>query len=161
MRSFTENIYIHHTVTPRSADAPFYNGDVIKRITALHVARGFATIGYTYVVTGEGKVLAGRDEKAVGAHCLGHNSTSIGISCLGSFVKGGDVLSPSDPQYTALCDIVAKMAWKYDIPVAHIYGHRDGQATECPGQIYGLLPAIRNSVEARIKLFAPESAPIL
>lgn len=158
-RHTTTQIYIHHTVTPRMAADKFYSGDVIKRITALHVARSFSTIGYHFVVTGEGKVLRGRDERMIGAHTLNHNSCSIGISCCGSFVRGGDIMVATDPQYTALCDIVAFMVRRYNIRLNDILGHRDGQATECPGQIYDLLPAIRNSVAAR--LLMPESAPVV
>jgi N-acetylmuramoyl-L-alanine amidase len=159
-RKTTEYGFIHHTVTPRMAADHYYEkGGVIETITRLHVARGFSTIGYTYVVTGEGNILPGRDESMVGAHCLNHNYNSIGISCCGSFVKGGDIMVATDPQYTALLDIVTRMVRKYKIPISHILGHRDGQATECPGQIYDLLPAIRNSVSAR--LLMPESAPVV
>ena len=153
-RKKTDRIYIHHMVTPRLASDKYYRGDVIKRITAMHKARKppFATIGYHYVVTGEGEVLPGRDEKAIGAHTLGHNSTSLGVACLGSFVKGGDVMLATDAQYSALCYILARLVQRYAIPIHNIYGHRDGQATECPGQIYDLLSAIRNSVELRLRL---------
>lgn len=155
LRKKTEAIYIHHTVTPRSENDKFYGGDVIAKIRQMHKARNFSDIGYHFVISGEGRIMAGRDERMIGAHTLNHNYNSLGVSCLGSFVKNGDIMVATDLQYGSLCDIVAFLCRRYSIPVHNIYGHRDGQATECPGQIYDLLPAIRNSVEIRLRM--PES----
>jgi len=156
-RAATTRIFVHHTVTPRSSSDKYYQGDVCERIRKLHLARGFSDIGYHYIVTGEGRILLGRDVREIGAHVQGSNFDSIGVSCLGTFTVGGDVMVVGDAQYSALCDILAYLCRRYSLHPRQIFGHRDAQKTECPGTIYGLLDHIRASVFARMQL--PESAP--
>lgn len=40
--------------------------------------RGWADLGYNYVITQAGRIYTGRGNR-VGAHCAGHNSTTIGV----------------------------------------------------------------------------------
>jgi len=48
---------------------------------------GWADIGYNFLVDEGGRVYEGRGWDTVGAHVYGHNSRSIGISFIGSFVS--------------------------------------------------------------------------
>lgn len=51
----------------------------IAEVTRWHKKRGFATVGYHYLVRRDGVIEKGRPESAVGAHCLDANRYSIGI----------------------------------------------------------------------------------
>ena len=48
-----------------------------------HRERGFSMIGYHFVVLRNGTVETGRPLTQPGAHCKGHNSTSIGVCYIG------------------------------------------------------------------------------
>ncbi|HQO23236.1 MAG TPA: N-acetylmuramoyl-L-alanine amidase [Spirochaetota bacterium] len=55
-----------------------------KAIRKYHIEKkGFADIGYHYVIDRDGKIETGRDIEKIGAHCEGDNSDSIGICLIG------------------------------------------------------------------------------
>lgn len=68
-------IIIHCSATPEGRDV------TAAQIDQWHRQRGFKSIGYHYVIRLDGSVEVGRNETAIGAHCSGHNRSSIGI-CL-------------------------------------------------------------------------------
>ena len=45
----------------------------------------WSDIGYNFLIGGDGIVYEGRGWDLVGAHAVGHNSVSIGISFIGTF----------------------------------------------------------------------------
>lgn len=96
-----------------------------------HKQRGFAKIGYHYVIYLDGSVHKGRSEELIGAHCLGHNATSIGICYIGGLDSAG---KPKDTrthaQKVALEKLVADLKVKY--PKAKIHGHNEFAAKACP-----------------------------
>jgi N-acetylmuramoyl-L-alanine amidase len=55
--------------------------EAAAEVNRWHIQRGFAGIGYHYVVAVDGGMAAGRPISKVGAHCLGHNDT-LGILML-------------------------------------------------------------------------------
>ena len=78
------------------------------------------------------------------------NTGTTGIAILGTFSS----VTPSDATLTTLQDLIR---WKFKVhgvnpfeqDAAHIYGHRDVYATECPGQaFYDTLPYVRYYVKA-------------
>ena len=73
MRTINE-IIVHCTATRASQKV------TVADVTRWHKQRGFATIGYHYLVDQAGNVFPGRPEATPGAHCLGHNAKSIGIA---------------------------------------------------------------------------------
>ncbi len=95
-----------------------------KDITRWHIARGWRTIGYHYVVRRDGTVEDGRPLAQTGAHCQGHNQHSIGICYEGGLDEAG---RPSDTrterQKTAIRQLLIRL--KKDFPRALIVGHRD------------------------------------
>lgn len=124
MRKISE-IIIHCSATK---DGQWFTAGDIR---AWHKQRGFADIGYHYVVLLDGTIQQGRDVSLVGAHCHGHNAESIGICYIG----GCDYLGrPADTrtweQRKALRNLVAML--KHDFPAAAVYGHRDFAAKDCP-----------------------------
>ena len=91
----------------------------------MHKQRGFAKIGYHYVVQLDGTVEVGRKESEVGAHAQGHNSDSIGICYIGGVAADGK--TPKDTrtesQRVALRQTIGRLRSRY--PGAIVLGHRD------------------------------------
>lgn len=62
----------------------------VEAIRACHVKeRGFSDIGYNFVIYADGSVHTGRSLDISGAHCVGHNAHSIGISYVGGLDANG------------------------------------------------------------------------
>ena len=72
MRRITE-IIVHCSAT---REGKYFTAEDIDR---WHKAQGFACIGYHFVVRTDGRIEMGRGIERVGAHCKGHNGTSIGV----------------------------------------------------------------------------------
>lgn len=125
MRTINE-IIVHCSATPEGR--PTTVGD----IRSWHKQRGFKDIGYHYVVYLDGSIHAGRPERAIGAHCTGHNRNSIGVCYIGGVAK--DCKTPKDTrteaQKRALVLLLKELKRRY--PRAKIYGHRDFAAKACP-----------------------------
>ena len=85
-----------------------------ENIDQWHKARGFSGIGYHYVIYLDGSVHKGRSEDQIGAHCLNHNSSSIGICYIGGLDSNG---KPSDTrtqaQKASLINLVNDLKAKY------------------------------------------------
>jgi uncharacterized protein with LGFP repeats len=153
--------FVHHTVNANNyteAQVPA----LIRGIYAYHVeGRGWRDIGYNFLVDRFGRIWEGRyggvDRAVIGAHTLGYNEVSFAMSSIGNF----DIAKP--PQ--AIIDAYARLfAWKlslYDIraDAKHIWvknrylnainGHRDVEATACPGKyLYAKIPEIISEAEA-------------
>lgn len=123
-RQITE-IIIHCSATPAARDVG------AAEIDRWHRARGFSSIGYHYVVRLDGTVERGRDEKMTGAHCLGHNTRSVGVCYAGGLDAAGcpaDTRTPRQKQ--ALLVLLRELTARY--PGATVHGHRDFAAKACP-----------------------------
>lgn len=124
MRKITE-IIIHCTATP--AGRPVSVADIDR----WHRSRGFASIGYHYLVELDGTVAVGRSEALAGAHCLGHNKSSIGIAYAGGLDSAGRPADTRTPaQRRALRELVALL--KFRFPGATVHGHNEFAAKACP-----------------------------
>lgn len=97
-----------------------------------HKERGFAMIGYNYVIDLDGTVEVGRPLSRDGAHCntagtsgRAYNRHSIGICYVGGLDKDG---KPADTrtseQKRALRDLVYKLMDEYP-DIVEVIGHRD------------------------------------
>lgn len=98
-----------------------------------HKARGFARIGYSYVIRRDGSVEAGREEGAELAHAAGHNRNAIAICLVGGVSKGGEPEANfTADQWRTLRKAVEWFSLKY--PQVEIMGHRDlpGVNKDCP-----------------------------
>jgi hypothetical protein len=168
-----EMAFVHHTENPNGYAA----GEVPAMLRAIYVfhrhVNGWNDIGYNFVVDLYGRIFEARaggiDEPVVGAQAGGYNLVSTGIAVLGTF--------SSVPISNAARDALEKLlAWKLSlhgvtsqgrltvrvnpagasysrfpanarVSLPRIAGHRDGDATECPGNVlYGELSAIRAGV---------------
>lgn len=124
MRKINE-IILHCSATKQGQDF------TVKDIDRWHKDRGFAGIGYHYVVYPDGSVHKGRDESLVGAHCLGHNATSIGICYIGGLdMEGKPKDTRTDAQKEALTKLVRELKAKYQ--GATVHGHNEFANKACP-----------------------------
>ena len=119
-RKATTMIILHCSATREGQDVK------AKTIKQWHKDRGFDDIGYHYVIDLDGTIEKGRDEDLVGAHCKGHNATSIGICYVGGCdknMKPKDTRTPEQKQ--SMLSLVRKLVNKYKIPVTQIWAHHD------------------------------------
>ena len=120
-----KKIVIHCSASKNGARYP------IERIRADHLARGFADVGYHFVIQPNGDVETGRPTNESGAHCEGENHDSIGI-CL----VGLDLFTPA--QFSALEKTIDGIFFKYPLMAgAEIYAHSQfpsaiRQGKSCP-----------------------------
>jgi flagellar hook assembly protein FlgD len=171
---------VHHTAgtnvyTPAEAPA------IVRGIELYHVkGNGWNDIGYNFLIDRFGTVYEGRGggmtRNVIGAHALGFNTGTVGVSLIGSFQNA----TPPPAMQAAL---VSLLAWRLDVAhldplstVAYtsggngkfragkvvtlraISGHRDTGPSECPGSVaYRLLPSLARRVAATglPKLYAP------
>lgn len=154
-----KKIIIHHTATNGSLNDP---EESIRAIYYYHaVTRGWGDIGYNYIITPDGQIFQGRagDEGVVAGHASGYNTGTIGIALLGNYEENpvpGDMMQ-------ALTALVYEKADFHNIDVnktgtyrgekmENLLGHRDVDATACPGDYtYDYLEDIRTVVSAALK----------
>ena len=117
-RRMTDGIVLHHAAA--SAAAP-------EQIHAFHLAQGWNGIGYHYYVRKDGTVYRGRPEAASGAHTENENWHTIGICFEGNFMTE----TMSEVQLKAGRALIADIKTRY--PGIDVKGHRDFNATGCPG----------------------------
>ncbi|KAF1085735.1 N-acetylmuramoyl-L-alanine amidase [Sporotomaculum syntrophicum] len=118
-RVATRRIMLHHSDSQGDEDA--------ATIHRWHLSRGWAGIGYHFVVMGSGEIQRGRPENTVGAHAESNNSDSIGICLVGNFSRW----EPSLAQLDSLVWLIKYLESKYG--KLKIQSHRDVNPTECPG----------------------------
>jgi len=118
-----EMIILHHAAAVNCS---------INDIHNWHLGKGWVGCGYHYLVRKDGSIYAGRDEKTAGAHCLGYNTISIGICAEGNF----ELEAMGEAQHNSLWQLICYICIKYGIN--KIYGHRELNPTDCPGNKYPL-----------------------
>ena len=89
---------------PPAARSSYHHLQDIQR---WHLERGWAGIGYHYVIHADGSIYRGRPEGKVGAHAyqdakLEANSDGIGICLVGNFM----LTQPTTPQLDALVELI-------------------------------------------------------
>ena len=153
------NIIIHHSAGSNT-DTNYIQ--VIRSIYIYHTeVRGWSDIGYNYLIAQNGTIFKGRDpgdleqDNVLGAHFCASNTGTMGICVLGNYME----ISPPENAIQSLIDLIT---WKlgkdnldplgtYPHPLnpelSVIAGHRDGCATECPGDsLYNEFPSLRLEV---------------
>jgi len=110
------------------ADEIHRTGYAIPRaIEAAHLRRTWAGIGYNFVVSQAGEIFEGRGWNLQGAHCPGHNISGLSVQ----IAIGGDQ-KPTDAALAAARALYDEACRRTGRTLAK-KGHRDGIATECPG----------------------------
>jgi hypothetical protein len=91
--------------------------------------RGWFDIGYNALVCQHGRAIEGRGIDVRGAHCPDHNSSAYGIQ----FMVGGDE-APTDAARNRMRQLYDDLCRRSGRRLAK-RGHRQGFATECPGEV--------------------------
>jgi hypothetical protein len=160
---------VHHSASSNSyapADVPA----ILRSIQAYHMdGRGWADIGYNFVVDKYGGVWEGRaggiDRSVIGAHAEGFNTNSVGVMVIGDYTQ-------TTPTAAALEGVAQVIGWKLylfgnapngrvsftsggspkyaagvtvNLPV--VVGHQDVGSTDCPGSIEAALGTIRTRAQ--------------
>jgi len=183
----TQMMFVHHTATTNSY-AKSDSAAIVRSIYVYHVkTNGWDDIGYNFLVDRYGQIFEGRyggmTRSVIGAHTLGFNTHSSGVSVIGTFNSVG-------PPAAAMSALQRLIAWRMNAsfinPAGHttmtsggnprypqgtkvtlntISGHRDVYDTDCPGQIlYNALPGMRSTVAALgdPKIYNPTlSSPVI
>ncbi len=92
-------------------------------------SRGWAGIGYHYVIEKDGTIKQCNHDTSISAHCAGQNSNSLGVSLSGDFTK-----EPlTDTQKLPLIWLLRHLRTQYgDLELTQ---HKDFSPTACPGQV--------------------------
>ena len=119
-------VIIHCSATPEGRDVK------TKEIKKWHLNKGWADIGYHYVIELDGKVVEGRPVELVGAHCVGQNKFSIGICYVGGMNKS--MSKPKDTrteeQKESIIKLINKLRGRYGDLTIH--GHNEYSNKACP-----------------------------
>ena len=103
----------------------------MRELEQVHIARGFLTIGYNFVLFRSGRLYEGRGPRALPAAQGGHNTGTTAIACVGDFRS--DRLTRRMKARL----IVAAVNVRVRRGVRLIGGHREApnlrESTECPG----------------------------
>lgn len=121
-----DSIIFHCSATPAGRD---YTAADIDR---WHRQRGFSGIGYHYVIRLDGTIEHGRPVEQIGAHCKGHNATTIGVCYIGGLRKKKSADTRTEAQKAAMLTLVRSLQSAYHIPSSAIYGHREFANKACP-----------------------------
>ncbi len=127
-----QKITVHHDgmppVTLRSRGAVMERLELIRRS---HVnSRGWADIGYHFVVDPLGNVWEARPLVYQGAHVKDHNERNMGVMVLGNFEEQ----VPTRAALNALDGFVRGQMTRFGVPVSRVVTHQELAATACPGR---------------------------
>jgi hypothetical protein len=179
--------FVHHTVSANDYGPEDSAGIVLSMAKYHRDVNGWNDLGYNFVVDRYGQIFEGRaggvDQAVIGAQAQGYNSHSTGIANIGTFTAVGQ----TDAALDALSRLIAWKLPLHGAPVVgqvtltsaggednryrsgtpvvfqRISGHRDGDATACPGDaLYAQLPALRQrTVAIAPAITAPVAAAAL
>lgn len=178
--STLQQVHIHHTASGNDYSEDDVPG-LLRGFYRYHTkSLGWSDIGYNFLIDKFGRAWVGRaggpGKLVRGAHTLGFNATSTGISVIGNY----DSVAPNAQILSA---VSALAAWKLSrhgldatgsvtvvsegsdkfrarraVSLPVIDGHRDTNDTACPGGLlYAQLPAIRQATQ---RLIATGGAPV-
>jgi hypothetical protein len=152
-------LIVHHSAGQNTASDW---AAVVRSIWDFHVnTNGWSDIGYNWLIDPEGTLYEGRGYGIFAAHFCFANSQTMGVCMIGNYT---DII----PQDTAVQTLTQMLAWNccqdnidplgngfHDSSgqnLDRISGHRDGCATECPGEaFYPTLSTVRQSVDDYIE----------
>ncbi|MFD7613629.1 N-acetylmuramoyl-L-alanine amidase [Streptomyces sp. NPDC059828] len=177
----TKAVFVHHTAGTNNytcAQSP----SIIRAIFRYHVVgQGWNDIGYHFLVDKCGKIFEGRaggiDKPIQGAHTLGLNVDTSSVSVLGDYMTAGATaaarravawvaawklgLYKQDPAGSVTLTVSTdngKYRAGQRVSLRRISGHRDGSATDCPGdKLYANLPEIRALATAMAAGLTPKT----
>ena len=101
--------------------------------------RGWADIGYNFLIGGDGRIYEGRGWDKVGAHTYGLNRNSTGICLVGDFNK----IHPTSQQVDSVFKLIELGVKLNKIsPDYRVVGQRQVMDTDSPGKnLFALMTA--------------------
>jgi hypothetical protein len=133
-------ITLHHTVTPTNDSMT--PEQRLRQIQNYHMdVNGWCDIGYHFLVSRDGRLWEGRPAGRLGTHVGNNNTGNVGISVIGTYTTD----TATATQIDQIAALMRGVAQTYGIPIddTRIKGHRDYNATACPGNaLYPQLPTI-------------------
>jgi hypothetical protein len=154
-----DRLVVHHTATANSGDeslnAAFRLSRAIQRYHMHH--NDWADIGEQFTVGRGGQIMEGRNrtlpaiaerKHVMGAQAADHNRHTLGIETEGTYMTD----LPTEAQLASLTSLLAWLCGVYQLdPFKAIIGHRDLNATSCPGdRLYAHLPQLREDVARKL-----------
>jgi len=118
-------VILHSTATPEGRDV------TVDEIRQWHIDRGWADIGYHFVIYRNGQIKLGRPISEQGAHTLGHNEDSIGVVYVGGTGQSGnakDTRTTAQKISTRLLLVYFRLRYQ----INEVLGHKQCTYTECP-----------------------------
>lgn len=116
--------------------------------------RGWQDIAYHFSVDDAGRIYEGVPPEFRGTHVGGNNTGNIGIDLFGNFEIAGEF--PTETSLQSLVKIWSWLAFKFGVNPDSLFGHRDYNATACPGtNFYPELPGLRNGIRKQLGFGAP------
>lgn len=123
-RTSTQYIALHHAAAITCTAA---------QVDSWHKANGWSGIGYHFFVRKNGEIYRGRPLNKLGAHVSGMNYCSVGICAEGNY--DAEKSMPA-VQKNAIKELISYLKVIY--PSASIVGHKEIEASDCPGKYYPL-----------------------
>lgn len=155
-----DKITIHHTAGPTFWDITRSGAaEQIRNIQRFHQKqRGWADIGYHYVIDRAGNVWQGRSLRYQGAHARGHlNHGNVGIALLGNFCEQ----RPTKAQYISLAIMVEKLCAHFHLDSDRVFTHGElaNGHTSCPGPALSrCVDVIRRDLNRRLVAYRTSGA---
>lgn len=140
-------VTVHHTDGhPRTLFSD--SVEEMRGYRAYHMnERGWADIGYHFVIDGAGRVLEGVHSDIVASHTLNNNTNNLGVAVMGNFEPGHDKLN--DKQKVSLQGLISYIAFDYGMNTQErcdykrqgkkrsgycfVRPHMHFKPTDCPG----------------------------
>lgn len=154
-----DHIVVHHTATANAvAESKERAFELSRGIQNWHMDNnGWYDTGQHFTISRGGYLMEGRNgslsavrdlRHVLGAHTANHNSHTLGIENEGTYTS-------EQPPRALMASLIESLAWLCTVyalePATAIVGHRDYNATSCPGdELYALLPFLREEVEAHM-----------
>jgi hypothetical protein len=132
-------LYLHHTVTSNRPRSRAEERRHMRELEDSHLARGFQTIGYNFVLFRSGRLYEGRGPRALPAAQGGHNTGTVAIACVGDYRTDRLTVRMRARLVIAAVNVRVRRG------VRLVGGHREapGEGTECPGaNVMRWLPAL-------------------
>jgi len=124
-------ITVHH-----DGMSPFYATDQasaahrIELIRRSHLGRGWADIGYHYVIDPAGRIYSARPLALQGAHVKYNNEHNLGVMVLGNYERQ----QPTGATKRTLAAFVGSRMELYKVPTGRVFTHQEIRPTACPGR---------------------------
>jgi len=144
------HVTVHHTAMDTTATFPKAVASEIRDIQSNHQEKGWADIGYHFIIDAGGGIWEGRPLRWQGAHeGAGLNRGAVGVCLMGNFDDQAVPLA----QQAALSQLLDALCRQYALTANDIRTHREVRPdpTNCPGR------ALQDVVDRYRRSFAAAS----